>query len=87
MADDNDTTLSLPVGDVEKYVVNFPPPVISISGGDGAWLVKIHPDGTLEYGPGYTPDEAARSFWDAMRIYLPTRCSACGHIGLLEGPQ
>ena len=29
-------------------------------------LVTIHPDGTLEYGPDYTPDEAARVFWDAM---------------------
>ncbi len=29
-------------------------------------LVRIHPDGTLTYGPEYTPDEAAVEFWTAM---------------------
>jgi hypothetical protein len=29
-------------------------------------LVRIHPDGTLTYGPNYTPDEAAVTFWTAM---------------------
>lgn len=58
-----------------------PPPDITIVGADGP-LVTIHPDGTLDYGPGYTPDEAARSFWDAMRHYMPARCPACGHVGL-----
>lgn len=87
MADDNDTSLFLPAEETQNHVANFPPPVISISGDDGVPLVRIHPDGTLEYGPNYTPDEAARTFWDAMRHHLPTRCAACGHVGLLEGPQ
>lgn len=30
------------------------------------WLIRIHNDGTLEYGPEYTPDEAAVTFWEAM---------------------
>jgi hypothetical protein len=29
-------------------------------------LVVIRPDGTLEYGPNYTPDAAALVFWEAM---------------------
>jgi hypothetical protein len=29
-------------------------------------LVRIHPDGTLTFGPEYTPDEAAVEFWTAM---------------------
>lgn len=29
-------------------------------------LVIIKPDGTLEYGPEYRPDEAATIFWEAM---------------------
>ncbi len=29
-------------------------------------LVTIHPDGTIEYGPGYTPDAAAKVFWQAI---------------------
>lgn len=31
-------------------------------------LVRIHPDGTLTYGEGYTPDEAAVEFWTAMAV-------------------
>ena len=45
-------------------------------------LVTIHPSGELEYGPGYTPDEAARRFWDALRHHMATRCPNCGHIGM-----
>lgn len=29
-------------------------------------LVKIHPDGSVEYGPGYTPDEAAVILWETL---------------------
>jgi len=29
-------------------------------------LVRIKPDGTLEYGPEYQPDEAAEVFWSAL---------------------
>jgi hypothetical protein len=59
-----------------------PPPTIVINGGDGTPLVTIHPDGVLEYGPGYDPDETARCFWDALRRLAPARCPACGHVGL-----
>lgn len=47
------------------------PPTITIRG-ESAPLVTIHPDGRLEYGPGYEPDEAARQFWLAMQRYAPT---------------
>lgn len=56
------------------------PPIISIIGEGHAPLVTVHPDGTLEYGPGYDPDEAARRFWDAMRFHMPARCERCGHV-------
>lgn len=39
----------------------FGPPSIVISN-----LVTIKPDGTIVYGPNYTPDEAARVFWEAL---------------------
>lgn len=29
-------------------------------------MVTIRPDGTLEFGEDYQPDEAARTFWDAV---------------------
>lgn len=62
--------------------VRQPPPSITITGEDGRTpLVTIHPDGTLDYGPGYTPDEAARCFWDALRRLAPARCPNCGHAG------
>lgn len=62
------------------YSIGTAPPSISIIGGDQVPLVTIHPNGTLEYGPGYDPDDAARRFWDAMRFHMPARCQACGHV-------
>jgi hypothetical protein len=65
-------------GSMDAFTVAPPtPPRIIISSENGTPLVTIHPNGTLEYGPGYSPDEAARRFWDAMRVYMPTRC---GHV-------
>lgn len=32
-------------------------------------LVSVAKDGTLTYGPGYTPDEAARTFWECMAAH------------------
>lgn len=29
-------------------------------------LVRIQPDGTITYGPEYTPDEAAKVLWEAI---------------------
>jgi hypothetical protein len=43
-----------------------PPPTIEIRGDNGALLVAVHPEGRLEYGPGYEPDDAARRFWDGV---------------------
>lgn len=39
---------------------------LSIVTSEGRVLVRIAPDGTLTYGPGYSPDEAAVEFWEAM---------------------
>jgi hypothetical protein len=62
------------------YSIATAPPSISILGEDRRPLVTIQPNGTLEYGPGYDPDEAARRFWDAMRFHMPARCTRCGHV-------
>lgn len=56
------------------------PQTITITGADNAPLVTIHPDGTLDYGPDYTPDAAAHAFWDAMRRYTVVPCEQCGHL-------
>lgn len=73
---------SLPVTDLTTgYSIAMPPPNIIINGADGTPLVTIHPDGALDYGPGYSPDKAARAFWDALRHLAPARCPNCGHTG------
>ena len=38
---------------------------------NGRPIVTIHNDGRLEYADGYTPDEAARAFWDAVQRLTP----------------
>lgn len=64
-------------------VPRSPAPRLVINGEDQRTpLVTIHPSGEIEYGPGYSPDEAAQRFWDAMSRYFPGRCPSCGHIGL-----
>ena len=45
--------------------------LLAISGSDGEVLVRVHYDGTLEYGPGYEPDVAARTFWEAIAAHVP----------------
>lgn len=39
----------------------------------GKTLVTIHQDGTIEYGPNYTPDAAAKAFWDAVGVEQAAR--------------
>jgi len=36
-----------------------------LSNADGM-LLGMRQDGTMEYGDGYEPDEAARIFWEAV---------------------
>lgn len=49
-----------------------PAPVIAIRDEHGRLQVAIHPDGRLEYGPDYQPDEAARTFWEAVQRFTPS---------------
>lgn len=49
----------------------------------GRVLVRIQKDGTLTYGPEYTPDEAADVFWHALarrRAEANVREGLLGHI-------
>jgi len=47
-----------------------PAPVICAHGDNGL-IWAVHPDGRIELGDGYSPDEAAASFWDAVRRLQP----------------
>lgn len=56
--------------DGTSYIVKRNTPTVqtfllSIENAEGA-LVKIRPDGSIVYGQKYTPDEAAKIFWEAM---------------------
>lgn len=64
---------------------DYEPPTIVINGMDRQPLVTINPDGTLDYGPDYNPDEAARIFWDSLRRYMGARCTNCGHDPAPDG--
>jgi hypothetical protein len=46
---------------------------------NGKILVGIYPDGTIEYGPDYKPDKAAKQFWESLGEYFP-----CPKPGRLE---
>ncbi|MEU1787131.1 hypothetical protein ABZ553_14900 [Streptomyces sparsogenes] len=39
---------------------------IALRADDGTLIVGIRPDGSIQQGPNYRPDEAAREFWDAV---------------------
>lgn len=51
-----------------------PPSEMSITISMGKTFVTIRPDGKIEFGEGYNPDEAARAFWAAVSRNVP-RCA------------
>ena len=46
---------------------------IAICTAAGKALVTIKPDGVIEYGEDYSPDAAAKIFWEAIGFYHPSR--------------
>ncbi|GGU01148.1 hypothetical protein [Streptomyces lateritius] len=57
--------------DSSVYFLEEPPdPTIAIRGANDQPFVTIHLNTSeLTYGPGYTPDHAARSFWHALTFW------------------
>ena len=45
--------------------------VIQILRPDGRILTTIYPDGIVEFGPDYDPDETARAFWQVLGELCP----------------
>lgn len=73
-------------GTTEWASLSQPAPTsIQIMGENNEPLVTIYPNGALDYGANYSPDKAARCFWEALRRLAPTRCPSCGYTGL-EAP-
>jgi hypothetical protein len=50
------------------YQATWHGPWSVVIGGANDWMVKISPDGTIEYSKDYTPDAAAKAFWDAIGL-------------------
>jgi hypothetical protein len=51
-------------------------------------MATLRPDGTVEFGPDYHPDEAARAFWEGLAGRNPLlprlRALEAAGAGLLE---
>lgn len=48
-------------------------------------LVTIRPDGKIEYGPNYTPDEAAKTMWRAFGYHRALYEAAPEMLAIIEG--
>ena len=46
---------------------------LMLVGLNGKVLVTINPNGTIEYGKDYTPDKAAKMFWEALGQDMPCK--------------
>lgn len=68
----NSGSLFVATADIQAVEIP-PPPIVHIAGSNGRPLVSTHPDGTTEFGDDYTPDEAARAFWEAVQRLVPDR--------------
>jgi hypothetical protein len=47
-------------------------------------IVSVKMDGTIEYGSNYTPDEAARIFWEALGVLPKHAAEIREKVELLE---
>lgn len=47
-------------------------------------LVGIQPDGTLRFGEGYTPSEAAEIFWTSLALKRKDMEERLTHLGVME---
>jgi hypothetical protein len=54
--------------------------IFYISNSEGKMVVRIRHDGQVEFGPGYTPDEAAKEFWVALGYYAPKPGRSAGEV-------
>lgn len=68
----------------ERLRSSVPRGSLVIGAGNGRWLVAIAADGSITYGEGYTPDEAAVTLWETIgrrRLEMERRLD---HIQMLE---
>lgn len=58
--------------DTPNYSTNFAPSSFVIMQPQEE-LISIKLDGTVKYGPHYTPDAAAKAFWEAVSHNAPCK--------------
>jgi hypothetical protein len=54
----------------DEYLIQPADQIFSICQ-SGDPMVTIRADKTMEFGPNYTPDAAAKIFWDAVLAHYP----------------
>lgn len=52
-----------------RMIPVMPDILFEIRDDEDRMLVRLKKDATMEFGPTYEPDEAARQFWETMRAY------------------
>lgn len=77
---------AMPDADLSAIRADQPQTVTIRPSQDSPPLVTIHPDGHLEYGPNYDPDEAARTFWDAVQRIAMDPVSAL-NLSMIEAER
>jgi hypothetical protein len=67
-------TVSLPAAGIPSITAMKPITsyTIRIPDENNRPMVTIHPDGRIEFGEAYEPDEAARMFWASVRRFAPS---------------
>jgi hypothetical protein len=51
-------------------VLQHTPMVLRVLGDDEAPIVTVSEDGGVEFAPGFSPDSAARAFWETVAALL-----------------
>jgi hypothetical protein len=68
----------------EEQVARAHPGELVIAASRDRVLVRIQPDGTIFYGEGYNPDEAAVTLWTAIAARRPYFDARMRYMDLLE---
>jgi hypothetical protein len=58
--------------------------VLTLATNSGRIIVRIAPDGRVEYGEGYTPDAAAELFWTNMALKRVGMENRLRHLAIME---
>lgn len=76
--EDRDKRMNTSLGGVGTSAISPPTSIMIYI--NNATLVTIRPNGVIEYGPDYTPDAAAKAFWEALGDSMPADRKLVGEL-------